>query len=176
MKKLITFGLVGALTLGTFLYASSNISEEEIGLRKVDLYSEDNVKPSETQYGKKAAGTSKKIERAYENAPPMIPHDISELGEISKDSNPCKDCHMPEVAPSMKATPIPMSHFMNFRTGEKLNDLYQGRFNCSACHAPQSKSEPLVKNNFKPVFKSKKAKAKSNLVDVINDGVVVQEQ
>lgn len=175
MKKLIILSFIGALALGTFLYAGSSVGEEEIGLRKVDLYSEDSVKPSETKYNKKAAGTSKKIERAYENAPPMIPHDISELGEISKDSNPCKDCHMPEVAPSMKATPIPVSHFMNFRTGEKLNDLYQGRFNCSACHAPQSKSEPLVKNNFKPDFKTKKGKGKSNLADVINDGVLVEE-
>lgn len=171
MKKIMISGFVGAGLLAGILLASPIVTEEELGLRKVDLYSEDTVKPDETKYGTKAAGSSKKIERAYENAPPMIPHDISDLGEISKDSNPCKDCHMPEVAPSMKATPIPMSHFMNFRTGEKLNDLYQGRFNCSACHAPQSQSKELVKNTFKADFKSKKAKGKSNLADVMNEGV-----
>lgn len=178
MKKVIFAGCVGTLLLVGVLNAASKsaeVSEESIGLRKVDLYSEEKVKPEETKYATKAAGTSKKIQRAYENAPPMIPHDISEYGEIAKDNNPCKDCHMPEVAPSMKATPIPMSHFMNFRTGEKLNDLYQGRFNCTACHAPQSVGKPLVDNNFKPDFKSKKAKGKSNLVDVLNEGVVVSE-
>lgn len=175
MKKIIIGGLVGAGLLATLLLAAPLVTEEEIGLRKVDLYSEDTVKPDETKYGTKAAGTSKKIARAFENAPPMISHDVSEYGEISKDSNPCKDCHMPEVAPSMKATPIPMSHFINFRTGEKLNDLYQGRFNCSACHAPQSQSKPLVENKFKADFKSKKGKVKSNLADVLNEGVVVEE-
>lgn len=172
MKKLVLSGCVGALLFASLLGAAPTISEEEIGLRKVDLYSEDTVKPDETKYGTKAAGKSKKIDRAFENAPPMIPHDVSEYGEISRDNNPCKDCHMPEVAPSMKATPIPQSHFTNFRTGEKLKDLYQGRFNCSACHAPQSQNKPLVNNNFKADFKSKKGKNKSNLADVINDGVV----
>jgi cytochrome c-type protein NapB len=108
---------------------------------------------------------------------------------------------MPEIAPSVKATPIPPSHFTNYRPDtkmsgnnvvkegkvvgkdlgntsdiklakvKKLNHLYNGRFNCSQCHAPQSTQEPLVKNTFTPEFTTKDGSSKSNLIDVINEGV-----
>lgn len=173
MRKLILSGCLGALVFFAGCSNGPTITEESLGLRKVDLYSENTVKPDGTNYGTAAAGTSKMINRAFENAPPMIPHDVADLGEITKDNNPCMGCHMPEVAPSMKATSIPKSHFVNFRTGEKLKDLYQGRFNCNGCHAPQSTNAPLVENNFTPDFRTNGATAnKSNLADVINDGVV----
>ena len=60
------------------------IDENEIGMRKAEVYSEDEAKPDKTLYHSEAPGTSKKIERAYVNAPPMIPHDISDLPEIDK--------------------------------------------------------------------------------------------
>ena len=65
MKKIMISGFVGAGLLAGILLASPIVTEEELGLRKVDLYSEDTVKPDETKYGTKAAGSSKKIERAY---------------------------------------------------------------------------------------------------------------
>ena len=83
---------------------------------------------------------------------------------------------MPEVASSMGATPIPESHFTNFRPQTTVKDgviyknghpikntsdenlknvsikpikhLYRGRFNCSQCHAPQAKLNPVVENKF----------------------------
>jgi cytochrome c-type protein NapB len=57
---------------------------------------------------------------------------------------------------------------------KKLNGLYQGRFNCSQCHAPQANVKPLVENSFTPDFKDDKLKGKSNLVDVINEGVDIE--
>jgi cytochrome c-type protein NapB len=107
---------------------------------------------------------------------------------------------MPDVAPSMKATPIPPSHFASFRPKTKIgkngevikegkavsntsdiktvmhkqDKLYQGRFNCSQCHAPQANIKPLVKNTFTPDFTTKNGAKRSNLIDVINEGVDVQ--
>ena len=92
-----------------------NITEASLGLRKVDLYSEDSVKPSVTNYGKDYAGGSTKIERAFQDAPPMIPHDTEGMLPIKIGNNQCVGCHMPEVAKSMGATPIPVSHLTNFR-------------------------------------------------------------
>jgi cytochrome c-type protein NapB len=109
---------------------------------------------------------------------------------------------MPEVAKSMNATPIPPSHFTNYRPetkmegdkvvkegkvlgqsntsdikvakAKKMDKLYQGRFNCSQCHAPQAKVKPLVDNTFTPDFKDSKLKSHSNLADAMNEGVDIE--
>jgi len=177
--------------------AAGTISEESLGLRKTNLYDENDVAPAPVKYTDAAPGTSKRFDRAFENAPPMIPHSVEGLLPITKNNNQCLGCHMPDVAPSMGATPIPPSHFRNFRpmtalgpNGEVLKEghaventsdikmvvrkqekLYQGRFNCSQCHAPQAEVEPAVKNNFTPDFRSEDGKKKSNLLDTLNEGV-----
>ncbi len=46
-----------------------------------------------TQYRTAPAGTSTKFARAYENAPPMIPHDIEGMLPITIDNNQCATCH-----------------------------------------------------------------------------------
>ena len=64
--------------------AASSVSEKELGLRKTDLYSEGaETVGDKTKYGKAAAGTSSKIERAFTNAPPMIPHDVEGMLPIT---------------------------------------------------------------------------------------------
>jgi len=158
------------------------ISEESLGLRKVSLYDEGNeVAPRKTSYSTDYAGGSKKIDRAFQDAPPMIPHDTTGLLPIKINDNQCLGCHLPDVAPSVGATPIPPSHFTNFRpvtaiakdgelekngqiikntSSEKLAHisiqkeikLVGARFNCSQCHAPQSDTPLAVKNTFKPEY------------------------
>ncbi len=179
------------------------VDETVLGLRKTTLFKED-VKPADAKFDRPAPGAAPKFERAYVNAPPMIPHSTDGLLPITKDNNQCLGCHMPDVAKSMGATPIPPSHFTNYRpttvykNGElvkegkkvgiqkgdmgnvgdiklakvkKLNHLYQGRFNCSQCHAPQADVKTAVGNTFKPDGLTGKFKTHSNLVDMMNDGV-----
>lgn len=152
------------------------ISEESLSLRKETLYDEGNeIAPRKTAYSSDYAGGSHKINRAFQDAPPMIPHDTTGMLPIKINDNQCVGCHMPDVAKSVGATPIPVSHFTNFRpasyairhentssetqshvsiksTGGKL---YGGRFNCSQCHAPQSDTPLAVKNNFEPQYLDK---------------------
>ena len=158
------------------------ISEESLGLRKVDLYTEDTAEPAKTQYSKEYAGSGKVINRAFQDAPPMIPHDVEGMLPITISNNQCTSCHMPAVASSMNATPIPGSHFTDFRPKhnydgkefqkvvdvhknevaiKKLSDLSGSRFNCSQCHAPQSEGE-LVKNTFEPEFTTEDGAKKSS--------------
>jgi len=80
----------------------------------VDLLKDDAIPPA-VHYHSAAPGTSTKIKRAFQDAPPMIPHDTTGMLPITKDNNQCLACHMPDVAVSMGATPIPISHFTNFR-------------------------------------------------------------
>ncbi|MCB4743684.1 MAG: nitrate reductase cytochrome c-type subunit [Sulfurovum sp.] len=179
------------------------IDETVLGLRKKSLFKEDDVAPVNVKENRPAPGTSSRFERAYVNAPPMIPHSVEGLLPIMKNNNQCLGCHMPDVAKGIGATPIPLSHFTNYRpetvlkNGEmvkegkvvglhgdlgnvgdiklakvkKLNHLYQGRFNCSQCHAPQAKVQTAVANTFRPDGLTGDMKTRSNLFDTISEGV-----
>jgi len=187
----ITIGLVAATLLfvgctDSATPAGSNgvgktVTEESLGLRKTDLYSEKSETfGDETKYNKGVAGAGYKIKRAFQDAPPMIPHDTEGMLPITISDNQCTGCHMPEVASSMGATPIPSSHFTNFRPASKAisgantssadasdisikteSKLVGARFNCSQCHAPQSDS-PAPKNTFEADFTSADGASKSS--------------
>ncbi len=169
-KTLIMVSLLGVM-VASGCAVSQSYNEEELGLRKVDLYSEKSVVGEPTSYSTVSAGESKVIQRSFENAPPLIPHDVEGMLDITKDSNACVSCHLPEVAEAVKATPIPKSHFFDMRTQKVLTEMSQARYNCSACHVPQSANEPLVQNNFKPDYRKESEKSRSNLIDNLNEGV-----
>jgi len=180
------------------------VTEAELGLRKTDLYKEAaDTEGVQAKFDAPAPGSGARYERAFVNAPPMIPHSVDGLLPITKANNACLSCHLPEVAKAAKATPIPPSHFTNFRPAtvmkgdkvlkegkvmatkgdigntsdivlakaQKLKGLYQGRFNCSQCHAPQASIDTVVGNTFQPDFGDGALKSKSNLIDVMNAGV-----
>ncbi len=189
----ITIGLIAATLLfvgcnESATPAGSNgvgktVTEESLGLRKTDLYSEKSETfGDQAKYNKSFAGSGYKIKRAFQDAPPMIPHDTEGMLPIKISDNQCIGCHMPEVASSMGATPIPSSHFTNFRPsssyaikGENTSDgtlshisikkeskLVGARFNCSQCHAPQSGDALAVENTFEADFTSADGASKSS--------------
>ena len=131
-----------------------------------------------------------KIERAYQNAPPMIPHDVEGMLEITPDNNMCIGCHDVSVAASMNATPIGKSHYIDFRPKHKLEGdnfvkstddmknevsikpievISNARFNCTACHAPQSTGGLAVENTFKANYTRKDGKSHSTWNEVMTD-------
>jgi len=120
-KEEVKEAVVDANTKATEYTKDREYTEESLSYRNRALYSEDGVAEAlpNAEYHKEYAGTSKKIERAFDNAPPMIPHDVEGMLPISTNNNQCTGCHMPEVASSMGATPIPVSHFTNFRPTTK---------------------------------------------------------
>jgi len=142
------------------------ITEASLGLRKTDLYSEDSTIAAKTEYRTSQAMGSTKIKRAFQDAPPMIPHDVEGMLPIK-----------------IGETPIPVSHFTNFRPNnkvvngtfqkevdnyknevsiKKVNHLYGGRYNCSQCHAPQSQGNLAVENTFEPAYTSPDGASKSS--------------
>lgn len=187
-----------AIFVSGCVVSQTTYSEESLGLRKTDLYTEKSTVGDKTMYTKEAAGTSKKIERAFENAPPMISHDVEGMLPITIADNQCTSCHDPVVAQSMGATPIPKTHFTDLRpetslaeSGKivkegievsntsdlklpdqvELTHLAGARFNCTQCHAPQSTGKLIVENEFEADFRAKGADKASNLIDNINEGV-----
>ena len=189
----LTLGIVTAATLLVVgCTATKTVSEESLGLRKTTIYSEKDTTADKVMYGTDAPGTSKKIKRAYQDAPPMIPHDVEGMLPITIDNNQCTTCHEPAVAESMGATPIPKSHFMDFRPKHKfdgkeftksidnmknevsvkpIEQLAGARFNCSQCHAPQTTGKLAVENDFKAAYTKENGEFKSSWDEVILDNL-----
>jgi len=190
MKKLMMTALSAAVVLSFSACAGNNgesaekmdeqelnskttpiVTEEELGLRKENLYTEKGILPVKADFKRPAPGQAQRFKRSYENAPPLIPHSVDGLLPITKNNNACLGCHMPEVAKSVNATPIPPTHFMDFRTQKPLGHLAPQRYNCSQCHVPQANVKPLVKNEFQPEFRNADEDFKSNLIHDLNEGV-----
>jgi len=194
-KKILMISALFALLFASCTNDTQNadnqlVTEESLGLRKTDLYSEQDSVGAMATYSTAVAGQSELIERSFENAPPLIPHTVVGFLPIKIKSNACLSCHMPKVAEAAKATAIPRSHFTDYRirpkkTGkvyeiaannetaaEDLGDeLSRARFNCSQCHVPQANITVAVENTFQANFRNEESKKKSNFVDTYNEGV-----
>lgn len=177
MKRSV-ISVIAALLVGTaWVSAGQNveIAEETLGLSKVSVDADTGLVEKPYSYKGTAPGAgNKRIPRAYDNAPPMIPHDINELPIITQEENTCTSCHMPDVASSVGAIPIPKTHLTNLRKMEDLKgQLYQGRWNCTQCHAPQAELDPAVMNKFKGAYRKKiGGEYKTNLIKTLREGVV----
>lgn len=165
-----TLSAVAILVFSVCAFANDGISDTQMGFAR-DL-NNDNVAARDINYSAQPAGLSKKIERSFENAPPFIPHDLEGLVPITKDMNMCVTCHMPEFAVDSGATAIPKSHLYDIRNKMDLKGvLHDERYNCTACHVGQAEVVVPIKNNFKPEFRDENGSVRSNLLDVLNDGV-----
>lgn len=170
-KKILLFGGAVALFLAACAFNESALNEE-FGLRKAGLENENKVNLADINYSAAQPGEAALIERSYENAPPLIPHALDGMLPITKDNNTCLSCHDKGIAKDVGATAIPATHYYDFRHNKKTGDVISDtRFNCTQCHVPQSDAKPLVGNSFKPEFTDEKLKNKSDLIDVMNEGV-----
>ncbi|NPA32933.1 MAG: nitrate reductase cytochrome c-type subunit; periplasmic nitrate reductase electron transfer subunit [Aquificae bacterium] len=165
----------GSSALLSCIAAKELIAPEEMGIRRAPL-EEEILNPPKFEYSKTPPGQSKRFKRAYENAPPQIPHSIEGMFPITLKNNPCLGCHMPDVAKQVGATPIPPSHFIDFYhlpkgQAPKLTDIDKARWNCLLCHRPQANVQPVVKNLFKPEYRTPEAQEKSRLHEVLFEGV-----
>ena len=187
----ITIGLAAATVLFVgCVNTPSTVSEESLGLRKTDLYSEKaDTFGDETKYSTSTAGSGHKFERAFQDAPPMIPHDTEGMLPITINNNQCTGCHTPGVAESLDALPYPKSHMTDFRPAtsiaadgkitkngtsvdntssdkleyvsiKEMSSLSGARFNCTQCHAPQSDS-PAPANTFEAAYTREDGASKS---------------
>ncbi len=147
MKKIIIFAAILLFAAGCGRENANPISDRDISYRAASLTSTPPVEPK-AAYSSKPPGAAPILPRAYNGAPPQIPHSIAGMPEITPGNNVCFNCHNRKSAKLFGATPIPESHYTDNRTGEKLPVLYKGRFNCVMCHVVQSDAKPLVGNSF----------------------------
>ena len=157
---------LSVLLAGIPAAAEKSVADTEISIRKQSLFEEKSVTPDMGKYPSDSPGASKKIERSFENSPPLIPHDVSGMLPITINSNQCLGCHMPDAAKNIGAVPIPRTHL-----DKKGKELRGKKFACMLCHAPQAEIPATVDNTFEKEFRNKKSKYRSNLSENQNEGV-----
>lgn len=94
-------------------------------------------------------GRSIRLPRAWEGQPPLVPHSLRGLTPITATSNACVRCHGRAGATS-GPPPAPASHFVDERQapGIARPQVAGARWNCTACHVPQTLAPPLVGTSF----------------------------
>ncbi len=197
MNNKISFIL--AILFSVFLFAScedtkekekTEFTDSELGFIDADLMQEEGLLGEKPEFvgGTPGSGDAK-IDRAFENAPPMIPHTVEGFFPITIDNNVCTSCHLPEVADAVNATPIAASHFQNWRPEviekdglyevkdnekahtEDLGRLNNAYYNCSQCHVPLTNVKVNIENLFTPEFREELGKNSSNLNKNYQEGL-----
>ena len=168
--------------------SNEGIEDDELGFINADVTSEETDFKIRAEYMPERPGESEKIGRAFENAPPLIPHTTSGFFPIKADRNICLSCHMPEKAKEVEAVPLPETHMSNIRPKiilvdgvyqipkekiavHKLDDLNNAYFNCSQCHVPQTNVKVDITNLFTPDFREKFGISTSDLIEKMNEGI-----
>ncbi|WP_448188253.1 nitrate reductase cytochrome c-type subunit [Azospirillum sp. sgz301742] len=85
--------------------------------------------------------------RNYPEQPPVIPHSIRDY-QIDLNFNKCLSCHSRKYTEQSQAPMVSITHYQD-RDGNMLGALAPRRYNCTACHVPQTNAPPLVENSFK---------------------------
>ncbi|MBW2275662.1 MAG: nitrate reductase cytochrome c-type subunit [Deltaproteobacteria bacterium] len=117
-------------------------------------------------YPETDAGEAKKIDRAFADAPPQIPHTTEDMYPITGEDNECLNCHHPDNAVSKADSPLPETHFeravmakggpsdamvWKVASYETVKDVVGARYNCSMCHTPQASNVATPATSFVPL-------------------------
>jgi len=156
MKKLLLISSLAAFAILTGCNQAnstnsiSNKTVEVTGIRKSDVTKGSENLPSLSYHAPAPVpGKVKPFKKSFVTAPPMIPHSVNGMVPITIKNNMCLNCHMPSSAKAMGVTPMPKDHFVdNFEGGKTIQRVAGSRFNCTLCHAPQAKVNPVVENKF----------------------------
>ena len=126
----------------------SPVPDRELGLRKTSL-TDDRVPPAFV-FTDAAPGDNQRLPRAYDGAPPLIPHSLNGLVPITSSENACLLCHQTGSTDPANPPQVPRSHLTDFRRApDVVRDTVAGaRWNCTACHVIQSNAPVLVGNTF----------------------------
>jgi len=193
-KKLFLMTLMATLVFFACQRSSDQnnwMADEDIPMQDEELLSDESPLTTMPEYIALEEGESQTFDRAFENAPPMIPHKVTGLVPIKIDDNECLRCHLANKVKEYNAPILPKSHFTKYRPeiveeeglykvdaddnevvavdlGSKMSGAM---FNCTLCHAPQAEVDVEVQNLFMADFRRASGSSKSNLADVIEEGV-----
>ncbi len=165
------------------------IEEDKLGLIDASVKSEETNLKEKADYANLQPGKAETIDRAFENAPPLIPHTTIGFFPIKMKNNICFSCHLPDKIEKSGAVAIPATHFTSLRPEmvevdgilqfeeeedvhiQELDTTNFAYFNCSQCHVPQTDVTVDIENLFTPEFREEFGLEKSDLSEKLIEGV-----
>ena len=125
------------------------IQDDKMGLSQTSVY--DDPSPEVFQYPQTEPSAASAMPRAYEGAPPQIPHKTEAFMPIKTGKNMCIVCHDKSALIGKKKikgipTPMPESHYVRAEDGNLAKS--GARYICTQCHTPQAEVSDLVGNTF----------------------------
>ena len=126
------------------------IPDTRLGLVKESVF--DVPTPPAVKMNDSNPGELPVLPRPYVIAPPRIPHAVDDFLPITQKQNACLDCHAVKEKKQGEPTPIPPSHYTDFRNApERVGGQVVGaRHLCVSCHAARTDAPNLVENHFRP--------------------------
>lgn len=129
--------------------AGGPMPDSSLGLAKgsvFDVPSPPAVKVNDSTLGERPA-----LPRAYVIAPPRVPHGVADFLPITQKQNACLDCHAIKEAKKGEPTPLPPSHYVDYRNapGRPGTAVAGARHVCVSCHVPTTDAPSLVENRFR---------------------------
>jgi cytochrome c-type protein NapB len=134
--------LLAALAAAPLLIAGILHAQDAPRLRGPEPFTKETPAPPM----QRAITNDVRVRRNYPDQPPLIPHSIQGY-EISINANKCMACHSRKYTEQSQAPMISVTHYQD-RDGNTLGGLAPRRYNCVACHVPQTEARPLVENSF----------------------------
>jgi nitrate reductase (cytochrome), electron transfer subunit len=157
MKRKILAAVVlsSMFTMGAL--AHQVIDEDSLGLSKGNVF--DVPEPAAFEYPTTDPAMSKSLPRAYQDAPPQIPHRVDYFLPVTMSDNKCIMCHDKPALIGQKVkglpTPVSATHYVQ-QEGQGLK-LKGARFVCTQCHAPQADVDVVMGSTFAPEFSPEQA-------------------
>jgi len=148
--------IMAAITLLSMLLVSTmglqnkskKISDTELGLSKTSVF--DSPAPDIDRVNVSDPGDDPSVPANFPDQPPVVPHGVGQFLPITQTENQCMDCHVVEEKVEGEPTPIPRSHYVDFRnTPRAVEDKMVGaRYVCVSCHVAPGDNKPLVGNSY----------------------------
>jgi cytochrome c-type protein NapB len=130
--------------------ATDPAPDTSLGLAKGSVF--DAPTPPAVKANGSAPGELPVLPRAYALAPPRIPHAVGDFLPITPKQNNCLDCHGVKEKKTGEPTPIPPSHYTDFRNspGQIGSQVGGARYVCVSCHVGKTDAPNLIGNRFRP--------------------------
>jgi len=148
MMAMLVAGAV-TMTYGALQAADVTLVDDQMGLSKTSVF--DDPSPAVFDYPRTEPHEAQPMPRAWEGAPPQIPHNIEDFLPIDAQKNRCSSCHeKPALLGKKKIkglpTPMPESHYVKAEDGKLTRS--GARYICTQCHTPQAQVDDLIGNTF----------------------------
>jgi cytochrome c-type protein NapB len=126
------------------------IVDSELGLSKGSVF--DVPTPPAVRANDRSPGEAPLLPRPYAIAPPRVPHAVADFLPITRQQNACLDCHAVKDRNEGDPTPIPSSHYVDYRNAPSRvgGQVAGARYVCVSCHAVTTDAPSLVENRFRP--------------------------